>query len=336
MSTVLLEEAEEHTVVGGLLTAFLRDALRGEPFSVAGLRRTTSGLSRENWVFDLVGPDGTAEPMILRRDPAASLLHTDREVELQLLRALQRTAVPAPRVRWADIDGRRLGRPALVMERAPGVCDYLVLNGDRPQAERARLAGRFCELLALVHKVDVGAAGLRTFLPDPGPEAARAAVDEWLGTLHTHVDGAYPELEAAAVWLRRTAPISSRSVLVHGDFKPGNALLEGEEITALLDWETAHLGDPLEDLGWVTQPTRTDEHQIAGCWEQRHIVARYQELTGAAVDPAALEWWRTFASFKSAVIALCGLTTWLRGQSDRLFREPATWLRPLLTAMRQP
>src|SRR5439155_19631788 len=95
----------------------------------------------------------------------------------------------------------------------------------------------------------------------------------------------HPELDVVAAWLRSNAPRPQTTVLVHGDFKPGNALLRGDRIAVMLDWETAHLGDPLEDLGWITQPVRAREHQIPGVWEREQIFERYTARSGFTVDP---------------------------------------------------
>jgi aminoglycoside phosphotransferase (APT) family kinase protein len=300
---------------------------------IEGLHRTTAGLSRENWVFDLVLGDARQE-LILRRDPLASLLDTDRATELALLNALEPTPIPSPVVLWSDLEGDLLGRPALVMQRAPGSCDYMVLNGTRPMDDRRRLAEQFCDLLTELHAVDLVQAGIDRLFTDPGEKASLLALEEWTRTLHQRVDAAYPELEAAALWLAERAPASPRSVLVHADFKPGNILLKGDQITALLDWETAHIGDPNEDLGWITQPLRAREHQIPDVWEIDDIIDHYERATGYRVDRGAVAWWRLFASFKSAVITLTGLEEYLAGRSDRLFREPTRFMRVLIDAMR--
>jgi hypothetical protein len=91
----------------------------------------------------------------------------------------------------------------------------------------------------------------------------------------------------------------------------------------------------MEDLGWVTQPLRTDEHLIAGVWEEADLVRHYAAATGLEVDPASLLWWQLFASYKTAVIQLSGLGAYLRGTGDRLFREPAACLAVLVAAMEQ-
>jgi aminoglycoside phosphotransferase (APT) family kinase protein len=308
----------------------------GEPVhAITGLQRTPSGLSRETWLFDAHFGGSTAarvEQLVLRRDPerGGGLLDTDRLGELRLLQALEHSDLPTPVVRYADIAGSHLERPSLVLRREPGVCDYLVLNGDRELSRRLKLAQRFCELLAQLHLSDWRQLGLGELLDDPGPAAALSALDQWTATLLERGPGAYPELTAVELWLRQRAPTSQATVLVHGDFKPGNALVDGDEVVVLLDWETAHLGDPLEDLGWVTQPLRLPEHLIAEVWEQEHLIERYQALTGFTVDAEALAWWQAFASYKTAVIQLTGLAGYIGGAADRLFREPAQAIRVLL------
>ena len=308
----------------------------GEPVgAISGLRRTPSGLSRETWLFDAHIGEGTAyriEQLVLRRDPVRGrgLLDTDRLGELRLLRALEPSDIPTPVVRYADVEGVHLERPSLLLRREPGICDYLVLNGHRELPRRLKLAQRFCELLGQLHLSDWRQLGLGTLLDDPGPGAALSALDQWTSTLLERGPGAYPELTAVELWLRERAPTSQSTVLVHGDFKPGNALVDGDEVVVLLDWETAHLGDPLEDLGWMTQPLRLAEHLIAGAWEQEDLIERYRALTGFAVDAEALAWWQALASYKTAVIQLTGLAGYIGGVADRLFREPAQALRILL------
>jgi aminoglycoside phosphotransferase (APT) family kinase protein len=290
------------------------------------LRRTSAGFSRENWVFDAswIGADGVAvhEPLIMRRDPVGSVLDTDRRQEFAVLQALEGTAVPAPRVRWLDADGDALGRPSVVMVREDGVCDWFVLSGDRSLDDRVAIAHRFLDLLASIHLVDWHAAGLGASLVDPGPAAAVAAVDHWEGELRRHQVEPHPELEVVLAWLRANAPTAQATVLVHGDFKPGNALMRGDDVHVMLDWETAHLGDPIEDLGWITNPVRAREHQIPRAWERADIVAYWSAATGFTVEPAELVWWNVLANYKLSVITLTGVGAFVDGRFDRIHQAP--------------
>jgi len=298
---------------------------------IEDVRRTSAGFSRENWVFDASWRDASGmqvrEPLIARRDPQGSVLDTDRRVEFAVLRALEPTSIPAPRVRWLDADGEWLGRPSVVMVREEGVCDWFVLSGDRPLEDRVAIAHRFLDLLASIHLVDWPAVGLGDVLDDPGEEAALAAVDHWESELRRHQVEPHPELEVVLAWLRAHAPRAQATVLVHGDFKPGNALMQGDDIHVMLDWETAHLGDPLEDLGWITNPVRAREHQIPGAWEREQIVERYAKVTGFDVDPDALRWWNVLANYKLAVITLTGVGAFVDGRFDRIHQAPLGLVR---------
>jgi aminoglycoside phosphotransferase (APT) family kinase protein len=110
--------------------------------------------------------------------------------------------------------------------------------------------------------------------------------------------------------------------LVHGDFKPGNVLMQGDEVTLVLDWETAHLGDPLEDIGWVTNPLRASEHRIPGVWEPADLIERWSARTGLVADPAAVRWWNVLANFKQAMTVLTGKHAFADGRFDRILHEP--------------
>jgi aminoglycoside phosphotransferase (APT) family kinase protein len=291
---------------------------------VGEVGRVAVGLSRENWVFDLHWTEGGAtrtQPLIARRDPLGGLLDTDRTTEFSVLQALEPTAVPAPRALWLDADGSELGRPSLVMERGDGRCDYFVLNGDLPLARRVALAERLCDLLCDIHGLDWSAIGLDRVLADPGPDAARRALDEWVATLRAQQVEPLPELELVVDWLAADPPRAPRTVVVHGDFKAGNMLLDEEDrVVLLLDWELTHLGDPHDDLGWITQPLRTREHLIAGAWEVEQLFDRYERRTGLHVDRAAVRWWNVMACLKTAVMQVTGLASWLEGRTDTPYR----------------
>lgn len=315
-----------------MLVDFVSEQLGTSRFTIEHLTRSGIGRSRENWVFDLVGAD-TREPLILRRDPEGGLVATDRSVEFAVLEALTADDIPAPAPRWLDATGKWLGRPSLVMRREPGACDYAVLNGNRPLADRVQLAHGFCDLLARVHRVDWERLGLGRTLTDPGRDAARVALDEWVQVLRRDQLEPYPELELAISWFGAHAPASPRTVLVHADFKPGNVLLEGDRIVALLDWELAHLGDPREDLGWVTQPLRRREHLIDGAWEREDLLDRYARATGLQIDRASLAWWTAFAAFKTAVMQVSGLRSFVEGRSDEPYRPTGRVLATLLRAI---
>jgi aminoglycoside phosphotransferase (APT) family kinase protein len=318
------------------LEAFLGSELGTGAPKIVNLSRASRGRSRENWLFDAVwnhGGAGDTEPLIVRRDPLGGLVETERATEFALLRALERSSVPAPRGRWLDATGAWLGRPSLIMRREAGSSDYYVLNGERALEDRVELAEQLCDLLAEVHRVDWAALGIGQIFDDPKPAAALRQLEEYEEILHRDQLEAYPELELAIDWLAARAPESATTVLVHGDFKPGNVLLEGTRVVALLDWEMAHLGDPLEDVGWVTQPLREREHLIPGAWERAQLVDRYRRASGLDVDPDGLRWWNVFSTFKTAVMQVSGLRSYLEGRCDEPYRPTTMVLTTLIDSI---
>jgi aminoglycoside phosphotransferase (APT) family kinase protein len=303
---------------------------------LSDLVRSAGGLSRENWSLDASWTDDTgahSHPLMLMRDAAGTLLNTERLREFTILKALADTDVPAPRVYWIDTPGRWLGSPSVVMERMPGHCDYMVLNGSAPSDVRLTLARAFIDLMTRVHAVDWQALGLDSSLGQPNGEPSQHELAHWESEYRKAQLEPHPELDYILTWLKRRAPKAEAIVLVHGDFKPGNALVEGDQITAKLDWETAHLGDPLEDLGWVTNPVRKREHQIPGHWERREIVAAYRELTGRTVRESDLLWWNVFSCWKLSVIQLTAVAEFVAGRYNRVFQTPSWLYRPMFQMM---
>ncbi len=325
--TAKIIERNDDIVTG--LRAFLAFELGdAQHLALSDLKRTSTGFSRENWTFVAHWRDASGDhslPLILRRDPPGSLLETDRRCEFGVLRSLHSTGLPVPSTPWADIEGRWLGSPSLIMEIAPGECDWHALTGARPLAIRLALANAFLALLSQIQSVEWRGLGLGDLLGDPGPNAALRELGHWGAELRRVQLEPMPEMELVLSWLEARARPSRRTVLVHGDFKPGNALILDDRISAMLDWETAHLGDPLEDLGWITNPARSGEHQIPGAWERTEIVAAFKHRTGYAFEDDELVWWNMFSCWKLAIIILTGARAFIDGRFDRVHHNP-TWL----------
>lgn len=323
-------------VVDGLKRLIVDAIPSATDIVLQGLVRSAGGLSRENWSFDAAWTDAAgphAHRLMLMRDAQGTLLNTERDREFAVLRALEGSGVPAPRVLWMDAEGRWLGAPSVVMERMPGTCDYMVLNGSAPLDARLALGRAFIELMAGIHALDWRARGLDRSLGLPTGAPSLHELGHWEAEYRKSQLEPHPELDYVLGWLRQRAPQATDLVLVHGDFKPGNALVQDGRITAKLDWETAHLGDPLEDLGWVTNPVRKREHQIAGHWERQEIVRAYAELTGRTIHEKDLLWWNVFSCWKLSVLQLTAVAEFVAGRYNRVFQTPSWLFRPMFQMM---
>jgi len=329
--------AELAAVLQAYLTRRLPNAAK---VTLGSLRRSGGGTSRENWSFDASWTtDGkpVTRPLLLRRDPIAGVVETDRQVEYRLLQALEGAPLPTPVVRWFEADGAELGRPFMIMDRAQGASDRAVLTDRNPfgldVADRVTLGRRYCELLAEVHRLDIEHLGIDRVLPPPHGSPAEREIDRWEAELSRQALEPQPALRLVAWWLREHIPPQpTRLALVHGDYRPANALIHDGRVEALLDWEFAHLGDPLEDVGWYCAPLYRREHFIPGRWEQPDFLRRYTDLTGIEVSTAALSFWQTLAMFKLAVLALTAVRIFCAGDSRRPAAPAGTLVREVLRA----
>lgn len=298
------------------LAAVLREPLGG-PLRVQGLQRLPGGASRSTWSCDAVPADGSPPvPLVFQQDrPGGRRTGGGMVVEASLLRAARRAGVPVADVVVADGDRSTrssevdLGPPWMVMRRIDGESVARRIFRDHPSTEaRAAIVAQCGVALAAIHRIPRSdASGLET--PDR-LEQHRVILDE-LGEPH-------PTFELGLRWLRANRPpASSRPCVVHGDFRTGNLIIGADGLRAVLDWELAHLGDPLEDLGWFcVRAWRFGSDLAAGGFGSRQqLVAAYEAAGGQTIDREALRWWEVMGTFSWGVICMMQAATHRSGVS---------------------
>ena len=323
------------------LERFLRAELGDAALVVSGLTRLGGGSSRENWAFEIDGSGGAggSRPMLLRRDPVASVAETDRDAEVALLRALAAAPFPTPVVVAADLAGTVLERPSVILDRAPGRADRAALREKDPlrlgEPGRAGLALALCDLLADVHALVPDELGLVSAVGAAAADPAAREIERWEQEVERAAVEPQPELAYVATWLSEHRPAPpARVTLVHADFRPANLLVEGGVVSVLLDWEFAHLGDPAEDVGWYCAPIYRREHFLGGTWSQPDFLARYEARSGLTVEPERLHFWQVLAMYKLAAIMLAGIKSFLDGETDRAAGPADDMLRAVVASTR--
>ncbi len=278
----------------------------GGPVRVENLVHIPGGASRETYGFEAVQADGARRGLILRRDPVGSLIDTDREVEFLAYRSFHgRVPVPEPLV--LEPQGAELGRPFFLMQRMDGGIVASPVQADPYGAHASALGEAFFSALGTIAATSLEGLPIAAALPAPAPDAAwRAALDEWAGVIFRDERHPQPIVRAAIRRLyANPPPPAQRIAVVHGDYRSGNFLHDGQGgLLALLDWEMAHLGDPLEDLAWAFDPLwgHSDETRVAGLMAPEAAIAAWEAASGLRVDPAAFAWWRLFAAVKGQAI----------------------------------
>jgi aminoglycoside phosphotransferase (APT) family kinase protein len=293
------------------------------PVEVAELRRLSGGSSHETWGFLAVTPD-EQRPAVLRRDFERSLLDTDLRTEHDLLTALHRAGLPVPKPWLCSDESSPLGLPFMVMDRVPGTDLRKELARPGHGRHLSDLARRTVELQARIHRMDL------TTLPALGAgQGPEHEVARWTKVLADAKADPDPLLCTALAWLPKHLPAPDRTVLVHGDFKANNVLITPDGELAVIDWELAHPGDPLEDLAW-TMLWRTGWDVVGGLHTQAAYTAAYTELTGHQVDDVALRFWHILALVKLWAMFATGMAEKPVRPSLRLMGRATIWIRDQL------
>jgi aminoglycoside phosphotransferase (APT) family kinase protein len=303
--------------------------------AISNVARIPGGASRETWSFDAQWSEngGTVERgFIARRDPTGSLLDSNNDLEFELYTALAGSGIPAPKVNWIERDGAAIDRPFYIMERLPGATDgrTLATSPDYTEA-RPVIARRKAEILARIHQFDIERIPSLE-RPVTTAAAARHEVERWEATMRADTLEAQPVLELAFNWLKRhLPPPPERLALVHGDYRTGNFLYEKNgDITGILDWEMAHAGDPIEDVGWVVmKPWRWGgDDRVGGLCKRDEFVRMYEEAGGVKVDPATLKFWEVFSNVKFAIIFITGTKAIVQGKTPDLLLALTGFINP--------
>jgi aminoglycoside phosphotransferase (APT) family kinase protein len=205
-----------------------------------------------------------------------------------------------PRV-IAGIDG------GLVLERIDGeTIPRRILRDEALAAVRPKLAHQCGDILGRLHRIPLDAVPtLEHQLPLP---TWRAMLDG-LGQPH-------PAFELAFRWLRDNEPPSTARSIVHGDFRNGNLIVGPEGVRAVLDWELAHVGDPMEDLGWLCVKAwrfGVNDRRVGGFGDEDDLFAAYAAAGGAPVDRSVVRWWEVLGTLKWGIMCIMQAATHLSG-----------------------
>ena len=295
--------------------------------SVEAASRIPGGASRETWkCIAVVG--GESRGVIVRLDPDTSLIDTDRATEYRTMEAAYRAGLPVPTPLFLEHDTQWLGRPFSVSAEVTG-CQ--ASPDGIPEMHREKLGRRKWELLGEIARLDPDQLDLGGVMaPTTVAVCALEQLEYWAKVIVDDEIHPNPVAHAAIRRLRRCPPPPAQKLsLVHGDYRTGNFLYTPEgEVAAILDWEMAHLGDPLEDLAWSLDPLwNWQDPTLAGrLLPHAEAVRCWETASGLKVDPEAFAWWRVFASIKGIGIWISSSEDFHKGSSKLPILALAGWL----------
>ena len=281
---------------------------------VVGAAKLSGGASQETWSFDIVHPDGNIGA-ILRRAPqgygAAPTRAAGLNAEAMLMQLAYDAGLPSPRVLHVLQPQDELGT-GFIMARVEGeTIARKILRDDQFAQARPKLARQLGQVLAGIHGLALAQ------LPELRRMTATREIAELERDYHSF-DWPRPVFELALRWLRDRDPGPPPEVtLVHGDFRHGNLIIGPDGVRAVLDWELAHTGDPMEDLGWIcVNSWRFGEidKPVGGFGSREELFAGY-EAAGHSVDPDRVKFWEVMGTLRWGVMC-CGMMQRFRSGPD--------------------
>ncbi len=295
---------------------------------VSDVNQIYGGASRQTYRVAM-SVDGNPKNVILRRDPATSLIDTERRHEYLTYEAVFARGLPVPEPLLLEEDASVLNGAFSLMAEVPGCESAPAMLAEPPFQQHAEKIGvRFWTLLGDMAKRSPAELGVDAFMETPEHPAAHELA-YWANVIRTDALHPQPIAEAAIRWLERNLPApSTRLTLVHGDYRSGNFLYsEDGDIRAILDWEMAHIGDPLEDLAWSLDPLWGNEPHIAGNLLPRQQAADiWRGASDQPIDTEAFRWWQVFASLKGLAIWLSSAEDFHNGASKEAILALAGWV----------
>jgi aminoglycoside phosphotransferase (APT) family kinase protein len=279
----------------------------GPPGEISNLTRLTGGATRVTWAFDARIGD-KLQPLILQQCPARQR-NNDEPVERMarvtggldaaLMRDAGQAGVPAPRVRLILEEEDGLG-PGFITDRIEGeTIGGRIVRSETFAAARESMARQCGEILARIHSMETSRYSF--LIEHTAADQVSIYRDIWDRFDHPH-----PAIELGFRWAFEHLPAPVPLVLVHGDFRNGNFVVGPDGIRAVLDWELAHPGDPMEDLGWLCMRTWRfgGEGPVGGFGCPEDLFESYEKTGGASVESERVRFWEAFGCLKWAVMCM--------------------------------
>lgn len=272
---------------------------------IEALVRLSGGASQETWRVDARLNTGEQQSLILRRAPfGKGAVEGGQGIgltnEAALLKALSRSSLPIPEIVHACTPEDGLG-PAYFMSRLKGETIARRILRDEPYVDVHHALTQQCgAALAALHASQA---------PENIGLSTSFAQDQLLQyeEILRQLGAERPILELALQWLRERCPEPVSPVIVHGDFRLGNLMVDQAGLKGILDWELAHLGDPREDLGWVCVNSwrfGQTQNEVGGFGKLEHLLEAYAEAGGQSYTTQEIQFWIALGSFKWGVMCL--------------------------------
>ncbi len=303
--------------------------LKQEIFTLKSISRIFGGASRETYRLSVLNKDLIETNLIYRRTQSSALIETEQLTEYSAYLAFQDSKVPVPKTIAIEESPDTLGAPFMVMEELSGAAAS-PFDQEAYSPYQEKLGHQFWDILGEIVLKDIDDPNLASIPRTESKESCwKRELDHWVKVIRQDSYSVEPILEAAIRELYRNYPKdSAKKCLVHGDYRNGNFLSKEGTLVGILDWEMAHIGDPLEDLAWAMSPI--------WCWKDRdrpsYLIKRKQALdvwqkkTQIKIEVESLAWWELFACVKGLAIWISAGHEFITGSNTDPINLFSAWI----------
>ena len=259
-----------------------------------------TGFSSDTLLFDLVSTKGgqeRREGLVARLEPEEYIVFPTYDIAFQVrvLQMLEDTDVPVPRIRWFEPDASVLGVPFYIMDRIigevpsdnPPMHEEGWIADELSEAERTSVWWNGFEAMCKVHRLDWKALGFDFLLE---PRRGETPLEQQLNYYQEYFEWGmprerHPVIAQALDYLEANKPAENQIALCWGDSRLANEIFDELQVAAVIDWEMARIGDPLQDLAWWLASDRCfseglELERLAGIPSHAQTIARWKEATG--------------------------------------------------------
>ena len=283
----------------GLQALFTR--VFGQGLTLETFKRLSGGASQETWALA-----GSGKSTILRRAPggtsnARSTAAIGLPAEAKLILAAAKAGVPVPDVFHVLGDDDGIGDGFLMSHVLGETIARPILRNDEYAQARSELAAQCGAALGAIHSIPTEGLPAELQISDGLSQT------EQYESIYRAFKMSRPVFELTLQWLKANAPTPRPSVLVHGDFRLGNLMIDDAGLVAVLDWELAHLGDPREDIAWLCVNSwrfGQSQNRVGGFGQLEDLLTAYNQKTGSALTASEIDWWEMLGSLKWGVMCM--------------------------------
>ncbi len=276
---------------------------------VSNLEPLTGGASKEIWKFEVSNAKQSTKMILRRGSGIEGPLAIKTADEARIQKEVIKVGAPVPRILAVSKNEEELG-DSYIMHFVEGESIARKILRDKEYKKALPILAYQCgEAIAKIHNVDINNF---SFLPRKPAEDQL----EDLYSTYQSFEQPSPVFEYAYLWLKEQDFGNFQESLVHGDFRLGNIIVNTEGLQSIIDWELAHIGNPLQDLGWVCGNSwrfGKNEKVVGGFGELEDLLEGYNSVSKLKVDKEMVRCWQVFGTFRWGVICLIQAYAHLNG-----------------------